>query len=92
MPAYIHTTEYGSPAPADGGAPSSPTSSIGSGRGHVPDQTSWSDSESTISQEKFEYKAMERIGLFNATLEEQEANRTPLLNYPPKGSTEEKGE
>jgi hypothetical protein len=68
-----HASEYASPIVRS----PSPASSVGTTYG--PDQTSFSDSESEISQLAFEQKCQERIGLGLPTPEEVQASESPLL-------------
>ena len=80
-----HHTEYASPVLR---APS-PASSIGTTYGE--DQTSFSDSEEQLSQGIFEKKWEERLLLGFVRVEEESANKNPLLVRALEGSPEENG-
>ncbi|KAG6917072.1 hypothetical protein DXG01_004044 [Tephrocybe rancida] len=83
MAANPHHTEYAPPVLR---APS-PASSIGTV--YDKDQTSFSDSEDTLTQPDFERKWEERLALNVPRPEEHFADQEPLLQRPPPRSPEE---
>ena len=83
MPSNVHITEYAPPVLR---APS-PASSVGTVYGE--DQTSFSDLE--LSDEALAKKYEDLLDLRKPRKEEDEANQTPLLDRPEKGSQQETG-
>ena len=83
MPSNVHITEYAPPVLR---APS-PASSVGTVYGE--DQTSFSDLE--LSDDALAKKYEDLLDLRKPRKEEEEANQTPLLERPEKGSQQEKG-
>ena len=83
MPTNAHITEYAPPVLR---APS-PASSVGTVYGE--DQTSLSDLE--LNDEALAKKYEDLLDLRKPRKEEEEANQSPLLERPEKGSQQEKG-
>jgi len=83
MPATVHITEYAPPVLRA----ASPASSVGTVYGE--DQTSLSDRE--LNDAALARKYEDLLELRKPRREEEEANQSPLLERPEKGSQAEKG-